>query len=95
MGMTFPVNCDNIDCRSIIFNSNVLFIPESLKRLRQSGINTIRLNITDEKPELIRELVRLYRTAADSFDEASSKYSGLIASIKEKGFTKGHLYRGV
>jgi putative protease len=93
MGMEFPVLCDRIDCRSTILNSNVLFLPDSLKKLRDSGIGLFRLYISDETPDIVGKLAELHRKALTG--EASGDFEDFIGKIKARGFTKGHYYRGV
>jgi len=93
LGIEFPVICDKIDCRSIILNSNVLFVPEAVKKLADAGVSTLRMYIRDESQERIRDLVSLYRELAGGAD--TGKYAELIEQIKTKGFTKGHFYKGV
>jgi putative protease len=95
MGKEFPVWCDKIDCRSTIFNSTVLFMLESMEKFNSSGIDSVRLNITDEKPEEIAELVEAYKDIVLNGKVALSKYDDLIQKIKNKGFTNGHYFRGV
>jgi len=95
LGVQFPVLCDNIDCRSIILNSSILFIPDSLERLKRAGVDSIRLMIYDEKPGEVRELVRLHRAILDEGSGSVSRYSDLVETIKKRGFTKGHYFRGV
>lgn len=93
LGIEFPLICDKIDCRSTILNSNVLFVPDALKRLTDAGISSLRLYIKDESPEDIRVLVELHRKAAINAD--ISEYTALTKHIKSEGFTKGHFYKGV
>ncbi|MCX8130801.1 MAG: U32 family peptidase [Clostridia bacterium] len=95
MGMEFPVLCDRIDCRSVILNSNVLFVPDSLDKISKSGVDSIRLNFTDEQPDDIYEIIRMHRDVLSHGISAAERYSSLIRTIKEKGFTKGHFFRGV
>lgn len=95
IGAEFPVLCDRTDCRSTILNSNVLFIPDSLRSLKTAGVRIFRLYIWDEKPSGIKELVELYRAAMDGDDKEIAKYGQLVDKIKASGFTKGHYYRGV
>lgn len=93
MGMEFPVVCDRIDCRSTILNSNVLFIPDSLKKLKESGVGLFRLYISDESPDTVKQLVELHRRALADGDLTG--FRDLADEIKAGGFTKGHYYRGV
>ncbi len=94
LGMGFPVICDNIDCRSTILNSNVLFVPDSIGSLVKAGVNLFRLYIWDEEPDTLKDLVGLYRASA-SGGKDNAAFGGLVDRIKASGFTKGHFYRGV
>ncbi|MCX7708888.1 MAG: DUF3656 domain-containing protein [Clostridia bacterium] len=95
MGMEFPVLCDPIDCRSVVFNSNVLLVPEYLNKIRSAGVNTFRMNITDEKNDEIRDIIALHKDILKSGKSAMDKHRQLIEKIRDKGFTKGHYFRGV
>jgi len=94
-GVEFPILCDRIDCRSIILNSNVLFVPDSIDGLRKAGVDMIRLIITDEKPEDVYRLAELFKDVAENGETALKKYGEFIDEVKGKGFTKGHYYREV
>lgn len=93
--MEFPVLCDRIDCRSTIFNSNVLFIPDSIDRVMSSGVDILRLNVTDEAPDELKEILDMHRDVIRKGTGALKKYGDSIEAIKAKGFTKGHYFRGV
>lgn len=95
LGKGFPVLCDNIDCRSIILNSNVLFVPDSMGSLVKAGVDIFRFYIWDEDPVTIRELVGLYRASAAGSAVEAAACAGLVERVKAAGFTKGHYYRGV
>jgi U32 family peptidase len=95
MGMEFPVYCDRIDCRSVIYNSNVMFTLDSLEKIRKAGTDIFRMNFTDERPEEVVELINAYRDVLENGNRRIDKYGKLIGRIKDKGFTKGHYFRGV
>ena len=95
MGMEFPVLCDRIDCRSTVFNSNVLLVADQFDKIKSAGVNLFRVNMTDESFEDIREIVNLHAELLKNKTKISEKYSSTIEKIKEKGFTKGHYFRGV
>jgi len=95
LGVEFPVLCDRIDCRSTVLNSTVLFVPDGVNSLRKAGIDIFRLYIFDERPEDIKELVRLFRAAAAGDSVETASHSDLVERIKAGGYTKGHYYRGV
>ena len=93
LGIEFPVICDKIDCRSMILNSNVLFVPDALKKLADTGVKSFRLLIHNESTGRIKELVSLHRELACTAN--TGKYAALVDHIKSEGFTKGHFYKGV
>lgn len=95
MGMEFPVICDRIDCRSTILNANVLFVAESLEKIQTAGVDIIRLSLSDEGTEEIKQLIQLHREVLAKGPAALGKYDGLMKEMKRKGFTKGHYFRGV
>ena len=96
LGMEFPVLCDNVDCRSTILNSKVLFVPDSLRSLAEAGIDIFRLYIWDEDDDTVKEIVRLYRSELTGTGSGyGTAFGRLTEKIKAAGFTKGHYYRGV
>ena len=44
----FLVKCDCVDCRSTIFNSNVIFAPDLLGQVSKTGVQYMRLSFVDE-----------------------------------------------
>jgi putative protease len=94
-GMEFPVLCDKIDCRSVVLNSNVLFVADSLNKIQASGVEMMRLYISDERLEDVREIIRMHKEVIEEGPQALRKHERLIGRIRDSGFTKGHYYRGV
>lgn len=92
LGASFPLICDNIDCRCTIFNSNVLFAPDIVKKAGSLGVDYIRLSFIDESPKEIYDIVNLHR---ELLKNAQYRSTEIIDRIKAKGFTKGHFSRGV
>ena len=95
MGVSFPVLCDKIDCRSVILNSNKLFLGADFGKIKSLKADYLRLNIWDESPEDIEELVDLHRDMLGNTAEALRKHAGIVERIKSEGFTRGHYFRGV
>ncbi len=89
----FPVLCDCVDCRSTIFNSDVLFVPELLNRMAAAGLEYLRLGFVDESPQEIYDILDLHRDITANGTVPDNDI--IIEKIKAKGFTKGHLQRGV
>jgi len=93
-GMEFPVLCDRVDCRSMILNSNVLFVPGIVDKLKEAGVDMIRLYVYDETPMEAREIIDMYKDLADNGAGSLDRYHGMVERIKAGGFTKGHYFRG-
>src|SRR5690606_8193327 len=94
-GMKFPVIMDDTDCRTTIFNGQVLLFTENIDKMSLWGIDVLRLIFTDEEPLKMRNIVSMYRDMVQNKTDAFSKHQSLIEGIKKKGFTKGHFLRGV
>lgn len=86
----FPVKCDCIDCRSTIFNSDILFAPELVRSIAKAGVEFIRLSFVDESPEEIYDIVKLHRQLLEE-GKSDSTQNSIIERIRHKGVTKGHL----
>ena len=91
MGIEFPLLCDKLDCRSTILNSNVLFVPDNLRSIKAAGVDIFRLYIWDEAPEVIMELIQLYRAAISGDSKQVAAHSGLADRVRAAGFTRGYL----
>ncbi|HHV99749.1 MAG TPA: U32 family peptidase [Clostridiaceae bacterium] len=94
-GIRFPVFCDRVDCRSIIFNSNVIFIADEIDKLNVNAVDILRLNITDEAAEAVKDIIAMHSDLAEQGISSLHKYGDLIDLIKRSGFTRGHYFRGV
>lgn len=88
----FLVKCDCVDCRSTIFNSDILFAPDLVSSISKTGIEYLRMSFVDESISEIYDTASLHRELLES--RKTSK-EDLIEKIKNKGITKGHLQRGV
>jgi putative protease len=71
MGAEFPVISDRAGCSSIVLNSKVLYIPGELRELRDAGISTFRINVYDETPDEVSEIIKVYRSSL-AFNKGSS-----------------------
>jgi putative protease len=89
----FLVKCDCVDCRSTIFNSNVIFAPDLLGQVEKAGVQYIRLSFVDESAQEIYDIVDLHRSIVEN--KNYSERDRIMKKLKLKGFTKGHLQRGV
>ncbi|NLP15184.1 MAG: U32 family peptidase [Clostridium sp.] len=93
--MEFPILCDRIDCRSMIFNSKVLLLADNIDKIKASGVGRIRLNFTDEELGEVVDIIDMHRELLIDDCKYRKVYGGLIEKIKERGFTKGHYFKGV
>jgi putative protease len=94
-GAKFPVLCDRIDCRSVILNSNIIFVPDSLDRISKAGIDSVRLNVFDESPEKLEKLLEMHRDIISRGQDRIKNYEELVGEVEMEGFTRGHYQRGV
>jgi len=94
-GIMFPVFCDRVDCRSVIFNSNIVFIADEIDKLNVETVDILRLNITDETADVARDITAMHRDLAEHGISSLHRHKELIDLIKRGGFTRGHYFRGV
>ncbi|ODA39769.1 U32 family peptidase [Desulfosporosinus sp. BG] len=96
----FPVETDQ-ECRMHLFNVKILNLYEELAQIRRMGISTVRLQLTRQTPEQVRQIVRLFVEAWDTlcenkkFSWTSEEGMSELTSLFPEGFTKGHFFRGV
>ncbi|MDR3600990.1 MAG: U32 family peptidase [Desulfosporosinus sp.] len=96
----FPVETDQ-ECRMHLFNVKILNLYEELAQIRRLGVATVRLQLTRQTPEQVRQIVRLFVEAWDSLNEGkkvswmSDEGMAELTSLFPEGFTKGHFFRGV
>lgn len=92
----FPLYNDRIDCRTTIFNSKVLFMADNMDQISRAGADILRLNIWDESIDEVVELIKMHRDLLKgNYAYELKKYENEINAIKDKGFTRGHYFRGV
>lgn len=97
LGMEFPIKTDYF-CRSHIYNSRILSMLEGVGELVESGVNILRVNILDEGPEEVLNIVKGFKDSLISLKEGTplpKSVDDAVLYIKNKGYTKGHYYRGV
>ncbi len=90
----FLVKCDCVDCRSTIFNSDILFAPELMDSIMKTGMKYIRMSFVDESIEEIYDIVNFYKDLIMG-RKNTDQGRKVIEYVKSKGITKGHLQRGV
>ena len=93
--MVFPFTKDDWG-RTIIINSNPLYMVDKIHDLFKLSINNYRLEFTDEEPEEIIKIIRSHRNSIEkyfSMNNTEKGYKDIGMDIKD--FTRGHFYRGV
>jgi U32 family peptidase len=73
----------------------VLYLIESIEKLQNAGIDSVRLNVTDENNDTIRQIVDMHKEAIQGGAGSIKRHRDIIEKIKAEGFTKGHYFRGV
>lgn len=79
-GMRFPIVKDGESCRSVVLNCKKTFVAEDISRIKEAGVNLLRLYFTDESFEECQRVSRAYLYG--------EKY-------KPEDFTTAHYYKGV
>lgn len=93
--MEFPVLCDRIDCRSTILNSSVLYLGEDLAAVANTAVDWLRLDMTDEDYREIPNIVELHKHILQNGSANTPKFGQTIKTLRVKGTTKGHYFRGI
>lgn len=94
-GKLFPILCDKMEGRSIIFNPDEIFLGEKLEKIKNVGVDSVRINILDEENKKVEDIVAMHTEFLEKGSSAIKKYNSLIEDIKKDGHTKGHYFRGV
>lgn len=76
-------------CRTQLLNSDAFFLLKDLDKLLQSGISKLRSDFYMENTEEIYEIISSFRNKDREVNER------LVEKMQEKGFTKGHYFRGI
>ncbi|MFZ5352431.1 MAG: DUF3656 domain-containing U32 family peptidase [Bacillota bacterium] len=90
-GKIFPILMEGF-CRTKILNSDVLYMLEDTESLKASGLSFFRADFMLESDLEVFELVNAFKKA---ITKKEYTVSGVIKRIKERGYTKGHYFRGV
>lgn len=92
--MTFSFGKDSWG-RSIILNSQPLFMLDRLKEFGGIDINFFRVELTSETVEEIDSLLSMALQNIESINNKSRFSSADIEQLLDGGYTRGHYYRGV
>jgi putative protease len=81
------------NCKSTILNSDVLCVYDNLSNMIESGISKLRMDFYDEQENEVFEIVKAYKDKMLNLWDNNE--SSVIEAVKQKGFTKGHYFRGI
>lgn len=81
------------NCKNIIMNSDVLCAYDHLSNIIDSGISKLRMDFYFENEQEVHDIVKAYKNKMSSTFVNISE--DVIESIKAKGYTKGHYFRGI
>ena len=81
------------NCMSTILNSDVLCVYDNLSNVIESGISKLRMDFYDEEERVVYEIVKAYKDKLMYPREDNE--NSVIETVKKKGFTKGHYFRGI
>ena len=81
------------NCKSTILNSDVLCVYDNLLNVVESGISKLRMDFYDEEESEVFEIVKAYKDKLLNLWDNNE--NSAIESVKKKGFTKGHYFRGI
>lgn len=95
LGMEFPIITDCDECIAYILNSQAILLLESMDELIKLPTGSMRLQFTFESPEDVQKIVYSYEKRIENYKFNDEIISGLMAEFKQKGYTKGHYFRGV
>lgn len=89
----FPVVTDQF-CRMHVLNAKELSMLPYIQRFCEMGIDRIRIEGRNDRPEHLGELVRLYRECLEQKD-STDRLQGKIDRLEHENITRGHYFRGV
>ncbi len=86
--------------RTHIFNSKPLSLLKYIPLLWEAGVSSLKLNLTNFKTEIIKDIVGIYREACNEVVQGNRDLSEVVLEAQKmsESFsenTTGHLFRGV
>jgi len=93
-GEIFPYVRDPLFRRTQIFNSHTLVMDE-IQGLKKTSLSLLRLVFTKDDINLAGEIARYFHNRINGLEHADEASEQIIELVKEKGYTKGHWFRGV
>lgn len=81
------------NCRNLILNSDVLCVYDNLSSIIDSGVSKLRLDFYVENNKEVFDIIEAYKQKLQNL--TNNMEHDIINSIKQRGFTKGHYFRGI
>ena len=96
-GMAFPLKRRKIArCYTEILNSQILLVADEMEKIAETGVRRYGINLEGSSLQEIKQIVALHRFAVDNPGQSFPKdLDNLLAKLKDRGYTRGHLFRGV
>ncbi|MCD1260788.1 U32 family peptidase [Paenibacillus athensensis] len=91
VGMSHPVRVDE-GCRNTVYNAIDQSGAEYLKHFLELGVRSFRVEFLEESPELVREVLDLYRRAMNGEISGTQVWKALKAT-NQLGVTRGQLVK--
>jgi putative protease len=95
LGMQFPILTDCDECISYVLNSQPILLLASMDELIKLPTGALRLQFTEETPEQVSKIVHGYEQKVKNYKYEDDIINNIMQEYKEKGYTKGHYFRGV
>ncbi|MGI6537981.1 MAG: DUF3656 domain-containing U32 family peptidase [Caldicoprobacterales bacterium] len=96
-GYTFPIRKKRIArCYSELLNSQPVFLADDMKSFHDLPLSSWGLKLEGLSQEEAEPVIKSYRYALDNPGAPlPEKFADYAKAVKNKGFTKGHFFRGV
>jgi len=96
-GIAFPLKRRKIArCYTEVLNSQVLLVVDEMEKIMKTGVRRYGINLEGYSLEEIKHIVALHRFALDNPGQRFPKdLDSILAKLKNRGYTKGHFFRGV
>ncbi|GAB6098368.1 U32 family peptidase [Halanaerocella petrolearia] len=93
--MIAPIKTDPNSCRSIIYNSQPLYLIKHLNKITKTNCQNYRLDFTIESKEEVITIIKAYQSKIEKSNLNSNILSNLNQKMQKEGYTTGHFFRGV
>lgn len=92
LNLSFPIRTDGA-CRMHLFNSRELAALRTIPRLREAGVELVRLDLRLHSLPLAKRIVELYRQALAADTRGLKEIEGELLGLFQGEYTLGHFYQ--